>query len=148
MAALTYLASAVLMGIAVVAVAIAINRSEPWRRGGTSLPFERTSTLESLLNSPAVWALAFIVAALGVGAAAVLAVGGGLIGGATSDLSGIGIAIVGVVAALLIAFYIGYGSYKSAKARGLIKSQAVFVGAVMVGFLAVVAVAVKLLLAG
>ncbi|MFB6303286.1 MAG: hypothetical protein ABEH78_10565 [Haloferacaceae archaeon] len=115
---------------------------------GYSLPERVTSEegepspLVRAVRSPAVWTLAFVLAALGLAGAA-LAVAGivPLSPGATAAAGG----ALAAGAGLLLLFYIFYGTFASARARGLAKSQAAMLGSWAVGLLFVVVIALKLL---
>lgn len=149
MAALTYLASTALMLLLLLAVAVAVVRGRHWRgyrptlgrEGGT---FER---LEALAGNPVVWVVAFLAAGLAVGGAAVMFLGGSLVGEATLPASAQAAAgaVVAAVVAIALTLYLFYGTYQLARSHGLQRAAAVMVGSWALGLLAVVGIAVKLL---
>lgn len=103
---------------------------------------EEPSLLARAAGSPAVWTVTFVVAALGLAGAA-LAVAGvvTLSDGATAAA---GAALAGGTG-LLLAFYLFYGTFASARARGLGNSQAAMIGSWVIGLLFVAVIALKLL---
>lgn len=151
MAALTYLASTVLMGLVLLAVAAAVVSGRHWRGYRPTLGGEkgRFAFLSDLARSTTVWILAFLAAGLLVGGGAVLALGGSLVG--TGEIPpGVqqtGGALVLGLAGVSIFLYLFYGSYRVARSHGLQRAAAVMVGSWALGLLAVVGVALKLLAA-
>ena len=143
MAPPVYLASAVLFGIALVALAATLARSRDWRvyappseeRGGFD-------AAEATLQSPTAWLWTFLLLALGVGAAAVLYV---------ADPAGVvrrsAWLAMGLATAVLFGGFAFWGTYESARHRGVGSAAAALAGLWLVGGLFVVAVVVKLLTA-
>lgn len=103
---------------------------------------ERRSVLSRGADSPAVWTAAFVVLAVGFGMAAVLYVGGS---GIPEGMAAVGGAFLVTAATLVFTLYVFYGTFVSAKNRGLKNSQAALLGAWAIGSLLVVAITVKLL---
>lgn len=93
-------------------------------------------------RSPAVWTLAFVGAALGLAGAALAFVGVISLPEGTRAVAGLALA---AGTGLLLLFYVFYGTFASARARGLGSSQAAALGSWMIGLLFVVIIALKLL---
>lgn len=92
-----------------------------------------------LAGSPAVWTVGFLLLALGVGAAAVLAVGGAKL---PAGAGGMLVGVLAGVAGIAVAAYLFWGAYSAVRFRGLGNAQAVGAALWLLGltFLAVVAV--------
>ena len=142
MAESTYIASALVTGCLLLGVLLLASRLEDWREYDLALPETRSRTAE-LADSPAAWTAVFLLAALVAGGGAVLLV---------SDipfmaaLGGSWVPIVAVFGVLLGA-YLLWGTYSSARFRGLHSAQAALLSAWLLGVLFVAAVAGKLITA-
>jgi hypothetical protein len=138
----TALVVSFLFGVALVAT-VAFVAGRGWREytpavagrgdGGAS-PAARAA------NDPTVWTVVFLVAAVGGVGATVLVVGGG--GGALQQGAGVALA---VGAAAVLVGYLFYGTFVSARGRGLKSSQAAALGTWMLGMLAIAVITIKLL---
>lgn len=96
----------------------------------------------SLADNTAVWTAAFLVLVFGFGAAAVVLVGG--FGVTVSESLGtVVVALFGVVLTL----YLGIGVYLAARSRGHPYSMAAAQSAAVLGLVALLAIALKLILA-
>lgn len=93
-------------------------------------------------GDPTVWTVAFIVTALAFGGATVMYVGETTTPDWIEASAG---AFLGIGAALVTALYLFYGTFVSARGRGLKNAQAVALGSWAVGLLFIVAIAFKLL---
>jgi hypothetical protein len=91
-------------------------------------------------DSPIVWTVAFLAAALAFGGAAVLFVGGAEVSG----MAGLGGAFLLAAAILVFASYVFYGTFLSARNRGLKNAQAALIAVWALGSLFVLAVTLKL----
>lgn len=144
MVSLTLL-STVLMGLLVVATAIAvarlgIRREPPTREAGDR--YEATvGRLRSFAQSPAVWAIVFVGCALAVGLLPILAVGRF---GISESLGATFFNIVYAIVGLLILGFVFISSYAGTRQRGLGNAQGVVVGSLSVGLLLVLVIAVRL----
>ncbi|MFB6281121.1 MAG: hypothetical protein ABEH40_03785 [Haloferacaceae archaeon] len=103
---------------------------------------EGPSLLGRIARSPAVWTLTFVVAALGLAGAALAVAGVVALPDGTKAAAGVALA---AGTGLLLAFYLFYGTFASARARGLGNSQAAMIGSWVIGLLFVVVIALKLL---
>ncbi|MFB6080738.1 MAG: hypothetical protein ABEJ81_07060 [Haloferacaceae archaeon] len=144
MAQVAFLLSTLIGILLIGAVAVLIGRgsrqySLPRRvTGGEG----ESSLLARAARSQVVWTLVFVVAAIGLGGAAILFTG------TVPIPDGIKAAAGGALAAgvgILLMFYVFYGTFASARARGLGSSQAAALGSWLVGLLFIVVVALKLL---
>ncbi len=152
MASSGYVASALVMGFALVALTVALVRSRDWRRYAT--PQEAGANwsdgeaefelLRNVATNPTVWVVSFLVGTLGIGAGAVLFVSGTAV--PASMRRGAWLAIVGLSVAL-IGGYIFWGTYQSSRYRGLDSAQATLAALWVWGTLFVIAVVLKLVLA-
>jgi hypothetical protein len=142
MAESAYLASAFVTGALLLVVWVLVSRMENWRSYELST---RTLAPEggSLADSPAAWTAGFFLMVLVAGGGALLVVSdvelAASLGGWT--------VIAGVFGVLLLG-YLVYGTYDSARNRGLHSSQAALLSAWLIGSLIVVAIAAKLLFTG
>ncbi|USZ69836.1 hypothetical protein NGM10_15635 (plasmid) [Halorussus salilacus] len=143
MAETAYIASALATGVLLVGVFLLVSRAEDWR--GVDLPSDgpRGRTAQ-LADSPAAWTAGFLALAFAVGGGAVVLVSD------ASLAAGIGDSWVALVAAfaVMLGAYLLWGTYNSARVRGLHSAQAVLVSAWLFGLLFVAAVALDLVTAG
>lgn len=140
MASPVYLASAVLFGVALVALGVALARSRDWQvYAPTTEERDGFDVAEATMASETTWLWAFFLLALGVGAAAVLyvAVPAGVVR-RTAWLA------MGLVTAVLFGGFAFWGTYESVRHRGVESAAAALAGLWLVGSLFVVAVVVKL----
>ncbi|KPN32059.1 hypothetical protein SY89_02817 [Halolamina pelagica] len=142
MASTIYLVSAALMVLLLLAVVGAV-MGRNWKAYTPTLRNDQ-SVWSALAGNEAVWTLAFIVAALAVGGGAALFVSGDVYSGSLVNAGGIAVAIALAVAFL---FYLFYGTYAAAKARGYRRAAAVMAASWMLGLLVVVGITLNLLLA-
>lgn len=144
MVSLTLL-STVLMGLLVVATAIAvarlgIRREPPTKEAGGR--YEATvDSLRSLAQSPTVWAVVFVGCALAVGLLPALAVGRF---GISESLGATFFNVVYGIVGLLMVGFVFVSSYAGTRQRGFGNAQGVVVGSFSVGLLFVLLVAVRL----
>jgi hypothetical protein len=146
MVSLNLLSTAV-MGLLVVATFVAVagigrQRRPPSADGSTDRYDEITRTLAEVVRKPAVWSVAFVVLALGLGAVAVLAVGNfSLPEGMAGSLLGVMYAAVG----LLLTGFVFLGAYFGARGRGLGNAQGIAAGSFAAGLVFLVLIAIQLL---
>lgn len=142
MAETAYLTSALLTGALLLAVWVLVSRMENWRSyelATANLGRDRGS----LADSPAAWTVGFVLMALVAGGGAVLLVSDASIGAAVGGWT----TIAGVFGVLLLG-YLLYGTYSSARHRGLHSAQAALLSAWLFGSLVLVVIAAKLLFTG
>lgn len=139
MASSIYLASMVLMALFLLAIVGAVVGRD-WKAYTPTLQPEG-SVLSTVANDESLWVLVFVVAALAVGGGATLAVSGDAY---SASLVTAGLAVVAVALALAFLFYLFYGTYAAAKARGFQRAAAVMAGSWVLGLLVVTAIVVKL----
>lgn len=143
MAESAYLVSALATGGLLLAVWAFVARAQDSRRyvpatgGGGRVA--RSGT-----DSTAAWTAGFVLLALGAGGVAVALVSDAAIG---SALGGGWVALVALLGALLVA-YLLWGTYQSARFRGLRSSQAALLSAWLFGTLFLLAVVAKLVTGG
>jgi hypothetical protein len=137
MVEVAYVASSVLMGALVLAIVGAILRLREWNDYSPGEGTGGLASLRGLADSPTVWIAAFLLLTVGFGGAAVLYVSGAFPAGAL-------LPALGAATFLVITGYLFVGAYSSALSRGRPTSQAVFEGTMLIGFLFVLAIAVKL----
>lgn len=102
---------------------------------------ERRSVVSRGADSPAVWTAVFVAVTIGFGVSAVLFVGGSDV---PDGMAAVGGAFLAGAAILAFALYVFYGTFVSARNRGLKNAQAALLGAWAIGSLFVVAVVAKL----
>jgi hypothetical protein len=140
------LLSTTLMGLLVLATFIAVGRLA---RKRSSLTAEEegdrydqlVSTLGSLVRTPVVWTVTFIVVAVGIGVLVILSVGSfGLPEGIPGTLLN---AVYGLVG-LLIGAFVFLGAYTATRDRGLGNAQGVAAGSVALGMVLMLVIALQL----
>lgn len=103
---------------------------------------ERPSAAARAVDSPAVWTVGFVTAALAFGLAAVAFVGDASV---PEWLAAAGGVFLAAAATLVFVCYLFYGTFVSARNRGLKNSQAALLGSWAIGALLLVAITFKLL---
>ncbi|WP_418284583.1 hypothetical protein [Halorubrum sp. DTA46] len=146
MVSLTLLSTA-LMGLLVVATFVAVaqiggKRVAPGQEGSADAYTAVTASLRDISQKPVVWAVGFIVIALGVTGVAVLAVGDF---GLPEGLSGTLLTVAYAAVALLLTSFVFLGAYLAARGRGLGNAHGVAAGSFAAGLLFLVLIAVQLL---
>lgn len=146
MVSLTLL-STVLMGLLVVATFVAIaqiggKRTAPGT-GAVSRYDAITETLGDIVRKPVVWAVAFILITVGIGAVALLAVGSF---GVSDALSGSLLTAVYAAVALLLTGFVFLGAYFAARDRGLGNAHGVAAGTFASGLVFLVLIVTQLLI--
>lgn len=147
MVSLTLLSTA-LMGVLVVATFVAVariggQRSPPGSEEPTDRYAELTETLSELVRTPAVWTVGFVVIAVGVGAAAVLAVGDF---GLPEGMSGLFLNVVYAAVGLLLTGFVFLGVYFATRGRGLGNAHGIAAGSFAAGLVFLVLVTAQLLI--
>ena len=140
MAESTYIASALVTGGLLLGVILLASRLEDWREYDFAVPKGRSRTA-AMADSPAAWTAIFLIVALVAGGGAVLLVSDFAF---MAALGGSWVPLVGVFGVLLGA-YLLWGTYSSARFRGLHSAQAALLSAWLFGVLFVAAVAGKLI---
>lgn len=137
----TVLVGSLLFGLLLVGTAAYLS-GRGWRRYAPLVDrSDERSALGRALASPAAWALAFVGVAVAAGVG-VIAVVGGEIPAGTQRLAGL---LLAAGTAVAITLYLFYGTFVSARDRGLKSSQAAALGSWAVGLLFIVVVVVKLM---
>jgi hypothetical protein len=137
----TVLVGSLLFGLLLVGIAAYLS-GHGWRRYAPLL--ERTdgrSDLRRALDSPVVWTLAFLAVAVAAGVAVVAFVAGEVSQG-IQQMAGVFL-VAGTVIGLTL--YLFYGTFVSARNRGLKSSQAAAMGSWAIGLLFIVVVVLKLM---
>jgi hypothetical protein len=135
------LVGSALFGLLVVGV-VAYLAGHEWRHYSPILAGrDGESTLQRLLRHPGVWTATFVVAVVGLGLSVVAVVSGDITGD-VRQTAGLFLA-VGTAAGLTL--YLFFGTFVSARSRGLARSQAAALGSWVVGLLLVVAIVFRLL---
>lgn len=142
MASTIYLVSAALMALLLVAVVAAVV-GRNWK-GYTPRLGGDQSVWSALAGSENVWTLTFIVVALALGGGATLFVSGDDFSASLVTLGG---AVVGIALGLAFLFYLFYGTYAAAKARGFQRAAAVLAGSWVLGLLIVAVITAQLVTA-
>ena len=140
MALPVYLTSLVLMVLFLFAIVVAIVGRD-WKAYTPTLT-SGGSPLSAAAENESVWVLVFVVVALALGGGATLVASGDTYSASLVTAGGI---VVGVALGLAFLFYLFYGTYAAAKARGMRRAAAVMAGSWILGLLVVVGIAVKLL---
>ncbi|MUW14439.1 hypothetical protein GJ633_06985 [Halorubrum sp. CBA1125] len=140
------LVSTVLMGLLVVGTFLAVarigtQRSAPGRDGPPDRYAAIVEAGRNVAQEPTVWAVAFIVITVGLGAVTLLAVGNfGLPEGLPNTL----LTVVFAVVALLVVGFIFLGAYFGARGRGLGNAHGVAAGSFAVGLAFLVLIVAQL----
>ncbi|GAB7092859.1 hypothetical protein JCM30237_00110 [Halolamina litorea] len=142
MASTIYLVSAALMALLLVAVVAAVV-GRNWKDYTPKLGDDQ-SLASALAGNESVWTLAFIVGALALGFGAMLFVSGDAF---STSLVSVGGIVVALSLALSFVFYLFYGTYAAAKARGFQRAAAVMAGSWMLALLLVLVITVQLVTA-
>jgi len=137
-----YLVSAALMALLLVAVVAAVV-GRNWKAYTPKLGSDQ-SVWSALAGSESVWTLAFVVVALALGGGATLFVSGDTY---SASLVSAGGAVVAIALALAFLFYLFYGTYAAAKARGFQRAAAVMAGSWVLALLVVGVITVQLVTA-
>ncbi|RAW45164.1 hypothetical protein DQW50_10160 [Halorubrum sp. 48-1-W] len=145
MVSLTLLSTA-LMGLLVLATIVAAARIGGQRAPGADDSVDTytaiTRRLAEVVRTPAVWSIAFVVIALGVGALVVLSVGNFAF---VEGFSGSLLAIVYAVVGLLLTGFVFLGAYFGVRGRGLGNAHGVAAGSFAAGLVFLVLITVQLL---
>lgn len=144
------LASALLMGLLLVAVAVAIAR-EGRQRSALAAVEDRpagfagtTGTLTGAMRTPTAWTLAFVALVLVIGGSVVLYVGGGPVPEAGRALAGV---VVGGVVLLVTCAFLFVGIYITARSKGRSTAWGVAEGVITLGLVFIGAIVVNLVVA-
>lgn len=135
-----YLASALVTGVLLLAVWALVARLENWR---SYEPAPAAGSGTSALESPRTWIAGFVGLVALLGGGAVVLVSDPSLAGSVGSW----VLVMGAFGVLLLGFLL-YGTYSSARARGLHSAQAALLSAWLFGSLFVAAIAVKLLVSG
>lgn len=143
MATHTYLASAVLMGLFLLAIVVATGRARDWHQytpagagaGDVAASVSRTA------KNPATWTLLFLLAVALVGAGVVLL----FTGEAPAWAATVAIALLAVAAGGSLLFFLFYGSYEWARSHGFGKPMAIMIAAWVIGLIVLVAISGKIM---
>ena len=142
MAEIPDVASTVLMGLLLVAVAVAVAYGREWR---TYSPFggddDAFTTISKATASPTTWIVSFLLLVLGFGGTTLLYVTSS---GTTQELA---LVALGALIGIALAFFLFMGVYRSVRGHGRSTAEAVGAGAWALGLLLVVAIAAKLIAA-
>lgn len=134
------IAATVLMGLLLLAVALAVGRGTGGARRAVFLPtgLERRSaerrSLRALASHPATWVAGFLLLALGATGVAIVAVGGfglSIPGGTTA---------VGAVFGLLVALFLLAGSYVAVRERDVSPAGALLASSLVAALLVLTAI--------
>jgi hypothetical protein len=135
----TLLLSTLLTGVAVLTIAVAAVRWVDWRGYALDTP-EGPGLVSRTVSHPAVWILGFFLLLVVFGGGAVAFVAGVL---SAAMVNAVGL-VLGVATATVVAGYVFYGTYASARGRGRSASVAVAEGSTLVGALFLLAITVRL----
>ncbi len=141
------LLSTALMGLLAAATFLAVarvgaQRTAPGTDGSPDRYAAVVGALADVVRKPVVWAVAFVVIAVGVGGVALLAVGDfGLPEGLSGSLLGVAYAAVG----LLVTGFVFLGAYFGTRGRGLGNAHGVAAGSFAAGLVFLVLIAFQLL---
>ncbi len=143
------IASALLMGLFLIAIAAAFIRLRNWQPDVSVREAESgLDLIEDAIYHPATWTVLFVVVALGLTALAVVFVGGAPVPGMAMpgpDL--VQAAFFGVVGLVFGAFLL-LAIYAAAKNRGLSNAPAIAFSAIVVGLVFITIVTINLLIIG
>ncbi|WP_101298305.1 hypothetical protein [Halegenticoccus soli] len=141
MAQLAYFVSTVLMGLFLLAVAVSLARGGGWRQYRVDDRRSTSDALARVAGSPTAWTVGFLLLVFVSAATAVLFVSGA---GVPESIKGaVGFVLAGVGLSVLAA-YLVFGIYRSARYRGLKSAQAAAASVWVLGLLFVLAVVLKL----
>ena len=135
----TLILSTLLTGVLVLAIALAAVRWVDWRGYALDSP-EGPGLVSRVASHPAAWIVGFLLLLVVFGGGAVAFVAGTL---SESMVNAVGL-VLGVVTAAVVAGYVFYGTYASARGRGRPASVAVAEGSTLVGALFLLVITVRL----
>lgn len=153
MVAVSPVVSTVVMGMLLVAIVVAIARrgsprgsqivsNRRYRPAGAAEPSGGAGALLRAAGSPTVWAAVFFLLVFGIGAGALLAVGGfgvDVPASAATAVAGLFVAVLGV--------YLAVGTYYAARGRGHPDSMAVAEGVGALAMVVILGIALRLVVA-
>ncbi|WP_137286183.1 hypothetical protein [Halorussus salinisoli] len=145
MARTAYLVSALVTGVVLLGVWAFVARMEDWRRydssasGGRRDPTDGTGVTDSV----GAWVAGFLLLVFVAAGGAVLLVSDAAVASAVGSW----VALAGMFGVLIVGFLL-WGTYSSARFRGLQSAQAALLSAWLLGSLSVAAIAVKLVFGG
>jgi hypothetical protein len=142
MAETAYLTSSLLTGALLLAVWVLVLRMENWRYYEPSNDGRENSRADAG-DSIGAWVAGFLGLALVVGGGAVLLVSDASLAAAVGSWVAL-VALFGV----LLGAYLLWGTYSSARFRGLPSAHAALVSAWLFGILSVAVIAIKLVVSG
>lgn len=152
MAVVSPVVSTVVMGVLLVAVVAALARrgsprgaqiisNRRYRPAGAAEPSGRAAALFRATGSPTAWTAAFFALVFGIGAGALLAVGGF----GVEVPSSVAMAVSGLFVGVLCV-YLGVGVYHAARSRGHPDSMAVAEGVGTLAMVAILGIALRLVI--
>lgn len=146
MAAGSYLASTLLMGLFLIVIATALTRSERAPVPGTNGEnVDREGSigtgLERLARNPRAWVLGFVLLTAGIAVGALLYVGGGPLPDESREVAGL---VVAGLLLLVISGFLFLGTYLTATSKGRSSAWGVAEGTIALGLLSIVAIVVNL----
>lgn len=133
------LLSTLLTGVVVLVIALAAVRWVDWRGYAPDSP-EGPGLASRVAGHPAAWIVGFLLLLAVFGGGAVAFVAGFL----SDSMVGVVGLVLGAATAAIIAGYVFYGTYASARGRGRPTSVAVAEGTTLVGALFLLVIAVRL----
>lgn len=139
--ALATLLASLLFGLLVLAVVALVVSGREWRDYSLSLASraDSRSSMARLASDPRVWTIAFLLVVLGVGGAALAVVTD------VAGLAGVALPVLGGVSGALVALFLLYGTFATARARGLHRAQAAAVVSWVIALVGVALVVGRLL---
>lgn len=145
MTEIAYLATAVVMGTLLVAVAVAIARRRqmqpPVTRDGDGRSEPAVEALAAMTRSPGVWTAAFVLVTIAIMGGVLAYVGGGPMPEASQQV--VGLAAAGL-ALLVITTFLFFGTYLTARSKGRSTAMGVAEGVTALGLLFIVAIVATL----
>jgi hypothetical protein len=147
MADVTYLASALVMGVSLLGVVFLAARVRRWQNYAPSVaygdmdagPGGRQTAFSKFVNAPRTWVAAFVVLALGFMAGTMV-----YISGLASGIAGT--ALIGALGAAVVVYLVG-GVYYAMRERGRPSAQAAATSAITLGSLFALVILLKLVTA-
>jgi hypothetical protein len=146
MTEIAYLATALVMGALLVAVALLIARRRltqpPATRDGPDGRSARTvEALDRAIGSPGVWTGTFVLITIAIMGGVLAYVGGGPVPEASQQAAGLAVA---GLALLVITTFVFFGTYYTARSKGRSTAMGVAEGATALGLLFIVAIVATL----
>lgn len=143
MVEVSYLASTLLMGLLLIAVATALTRRRGPVPGNADWEGSSGTSLGGMARNPGAWTLGFVLLTAGIAVGVLLYVGAGPLPDKSREIAGL--AFAGLLL-LVISAFLFLGTYLTATSKGRSSAWGVAEGMIALGLLFIVAIVVNLII--